>query len=514
MSELPNGWAATKLGDTLTLNYGKSLPAKTRDGGQFPVYGSNGIVGQHSEAITGEPAIVVGRKGSFGEVHYCDGRCFPIDTTYFVDSFDATDPRFAFHLLRHLPLTEMNRASAIPGLNREDAYSLTIGLPPLPEQRRIVAKVDGLIARTLRARKELDHIPTLIARYKSAVLALAFSGGLTQDWRTGLDRDALDEGEYPNGWSVRQLQEISEIQGGIQVGKKRPASTELVEVPYLRVANVQRGWLNLDEIKSLSVTAAERDRLLLQDGDILMNEGGDRDKLGRGWIWRAQIPECIHQNHVFRIRLIDSGFPSEYVSHYANENGQRYFIDQGTQTTNLASISKRKVAALPVPVPPTDEAMEIVRRIEAAFGWLDCIAADHAAAARLLPKLDAAILAKAFRGELVPQDPKDEPARTLLDRVSKDRASYKAVKTSSQRNRKTRSRTPRKAKVSMTKSRHDPDVWQKPYLAELLKKTMNTASVEELFSTADLELVDFYHQLSSEYESGWLVEADGLVKAA
>jgi type I restriction enzyme, S subunit len=292
-----------------------------------------------------------------------------------------------------------------------------IPLPPLPEQRRIVAKVDGLTARTARARKELNRIPTLIARYRSAVLAMAFSGRLTQDWRVGLGRDAKSDGEYPYGWVVKELEEISEIQGGIQVGKKRPASAELIEVPYLRVANVQRGWLNLDEIKYLGVTAVERDRLLLKDGDVLMNEGGDRDKLGRGWVWRAEIPECIHQNHVFRIRLYNDELPPEYVSHYANENGQRYFIDQGTQTTNLASISKRKVAALPVPVPPIDEAIEIVRRIESTFSWLDRMAADHAAAARLLPKLDAAILSKAFRGELGPQDPNDEPASILLERI-------------------------------------------------------------------------------------------------
>lgn len=421
MSNFPNGWAETKLGNTISLNYGKSLPATVRDGGQFAVFGSNGVVGHHSEAITSAPAIIVGRKGSFGEVHFSEEACFPIDTTYYVDAFSTLDAKFAFHLLRHLPLTEMNRASAIPGLNREDAYGLDIALPPLAEQRRIVAKVDGLTARTARARKELDRIPTLIARYKSAVLALAFSGRLTQDWRIAMGQDALSVGEYPGGWAIRELEEISEIQGGIQVGKKRPGSAELVEVPYLRVANVQRGWLNLDEIKTLDVTAAERDRLLLADGDILMNEGGDRDKLGRGWIWRAQIPECIHQNHVFRIRLHDLNFPSEYVSHYANENGQRYFIDQGTQTTNLASISKRKVAALPVPVPPTDEAVEIVRQIETAFGWLDRVAADHAAAARLLPKLDAAILAKAFQGKLVQQDPNDEPAAKLLERIKAQR---------------------------------------------------------------------------------------------
>jgi len=509
MSKLPDGWAATTLGKAIALNYGKSLPASNRDGGQFAVYGSNGIVGNHSEAITESPAIVVGRKGSFGEVHFSELKCYPIDTTYYVDSFDFLNPRFAFHLLRHLPLKEMNRSSAIPGLNREDAYALGIGLPPFSEQQRIGAKIDSLIARTARARKELDRIPALIDRYKSAVLALAFSGKLTQDWRLELERAAANDRPYPTGWAVKKLGEISEIQGGIQVGKKRPQSAELIEVPYLRVANVQRGWLNLDEIKTLRVTVAERDRLLLRDGDVLMNEGGDRDKLGRGWVWRAQISECIHQNHVFRIRLYDNDFPSEYLSHYANENGQRYFIDQGTQTTNLASISKRKVAALPVPIPPTDEAIEIVRRIESAFDWLDRMAADHAAAARLLSKLDAAILAKAFRGELVPQDPKEEPASILLERI-------KAEAETASKGRRARSeggvletrikvrdevirprRTSKGQRVS--KSRQDDDVFGKPYLAAIIKKGRGK-SAQELFKAADLPVSDFYKQLAWEID--------------
>ena len=154
----------------------------------------------------------------------------------------------------------------------------------------------------------------------------------------------------------------------------------------------------------------------------MMNEGGDRDKLGRGWVWDAQISECIHQNHVFRIRLNGGILPSKFVSHYANERGQQYFFDEGTQTTNLASISKRKVGALPVPVPPFDEAVEIVRRIETAFSWLDRVSADHASASKLLPKLDAAILAKAFRGELIPQNSHDEPASVLLERAKAEPA--------------------------------------------------------------------------------------------
>lgn len=199
----------------------------------------------------------------------------------------GADPRWLMHTINS-PAVRSKIQSEAGGTTRQRVAGgklkqLRLPTPPLPEQRRIVAKVDGLTARTARARKELDCIPTLIARYKSAVLAMAFSGKLTQDWRAALDRTEIADAGYPAGWVVKSLEDISEIQGGIQVGKKRPEAAKLVEVPYLRVANVQRGWLNLNEIKVLQVTPAERDRLLLRDGDILMNEGGDRDKLGRGW---------------------------------------------------------------------------------------------------------------------------------------------------------------------------------------------------------------------------------------
>ena len=171
-------------------------------------------------------------------------------------------------------------------------------------------------------------------RYRQQIFELAFSGRLTADFRTDGSIGSAMRNSLPASWRSVPLGKISEIQGGIQVGKKRPAGTELVEVPYLRVANVQRGWLKLDKIKTIQVSTEEKERLVLRDGDILMNEGGDRDKLGRGWIWEAQISECIHQNHIFRIRLIDTDFPSKFVSHYANAMGQRYFFDEGTQTTN------------------------------------------------------------------------------------------------------------------------------------------------------------------------------------
>ena len=137
MSGLPEGWASTSLGEVLFFNYGTSLSKEHRKGGSVPVFGSNGIVGKHNDGITQSPALIIGRKGSIGEVHFSDVVCFPIDTTYFVDHFEVIEPRFALSLLRSLPLKEMNRASAIPGLNREEAHAIKFPLPPLPEQRRI-----------------------------------------------------------------------------------------------------------------------------------------------------------------------------------------------------------------------------------------------------------------------------------------------------------------------------------------------------------------------------------------
>lgn len=335
---------------------------------------------------------------------------------------EALEGRFLFNLLRSPNVQSALRATVsqtvnISNLSIAGLCALPLPVPPLAEQRRIVAKLDALTARLARARAELDRVPVLTSNLRRSTLVRAFSGALTAQ-----EAEEPRHSTYPTGWQVRELGHISEIQGGIQVGKKRPSNAVLVEAPYLRVANVQRGWLKLEEIKTLSVTAEERDRLTLRNGDILMNEGGDRDKLGRGWVWRDQVAGCIHQNHVFRIRLSDPDFPPEFVSHFANEFGQQYFIDQGTQTTNLASISKTKVAALPVPIPPTDEAKEIVRLINATFARADRLEAEAARARALLDRLEAAILARAFRGELVPQDPEDEPASVLLDRIRARRA--------------------------------------------------------------------------------------------
>ena len=214
----------------------------------------------------------------------------------------------------------------------------------------------------------------------------------------------------PGGWSWAAAGQLCNIKSGIALGKKRPPQIVLIERPYLRVANVQRGWFSLEEIKTLQLTEKEAEALYLQRGDVLMNEGGDRDKLGRGWVWEGQIENCVHQNHVFRLRPRSPQIPSRYISYYSNEFGQSYFLSSGKQTTNLASISMNKLSALPIPVAPPREMQRIVRLIETAFGWLGAVARSSKAP---LPRLDHAILSKAFRGRDSRQDPNDEPVEIV-----------------------------------------------------------------------------------------------------
>ncbi len=198
------------------------------------------------------------------------------------------------------------------------------------------------------------------------------------------------------------------------------------EIPYLRVANVQRGYLDLSEIKRIHVPEKKLTALLLEPGDILFTEGGDIDKLGRGWIWEGQISRCTHQNHIFRARLSDRSNQPKYVSWWANHRGLDYFLRGGKQTTNLASINKTELCALPISLPPGEEQSEIVHRVETLFAYADRLETRYAAARAQVERLTPALLAKAFRGELVPQDPNDEPASMLLERIRAARAAAPA----------------------------------------------------------------------------------------
>lgn len=229
----------------------------------------------------------------------------------------------------------------------------------------------------------------------------------------------------PRGWAWAPLSDFSEVVSGLAKNASRPAAG-LRSVPYLRVANVQRGYFDLAEMKEIMASEADLESLLLRNGDLLLISGGDRDKLGRGWVWRGQIADCIHQNHVYRARLRGPGFHPHYVSHYTNGRAaQAYFTKAGQQTTNLASINLSELRALPVPVPPEREQARIVAELDKQFSRLDAAVASLRQAKARLVTARASVLQAAVTGRLVPTEAEIarkegreyEAAGVLLERV-------------------------------------------------------------------------------------------------
>lgn len=208
----------------------------------------------------------------------------------------------------------------------------------------------------------LDTIDTTIQRTEALIAKLkAAKAGLLHDLLTrGLDENGSlqqyeNQSALPPHWRVRPLIEVADIASGVTLGRKLHGS-DTVELPYLRVANVQDGFLDLTEIKTVRIYKSEVPRYLLQVGDILLTEGGDFDKLGRGTVWNGSIPNCLHQNHIFRVRpnprLLNSRF---LAAIFASPYGKAYFLASAKQTTNLASINSTQLKAFPVPMPSLNE---------------------------------------------------------------------------------------------------------------------------------------------------------------
>lgn len=183
--------------------------------------------------------------------------------------------------------------------------------------------------------------------------------------------------EAPEGWDLVPLSQVATVQTGLAKGKV--VNGEALELPYLRVANVQDGHLDLEVIKTVTVSPKDAPRFSLQPGDVLFTEGGDFDKLGRGTVWRGEIPNCLHQNHVFAVRPSPSELLPEFLAALASSaHGRRYFQLSSKQSTNLASINSTQLKEFPVPLPSLLEQRkiaEILRTWDEGLGKLTSLRA-------------------------------------------------------------------------------------------------------------------------------------------
>lgn len=586
MSGLPQGWAEATLGDFIatlrTGPFGSSVHKTDYIEGGRPLINPMHINGgkivpspnvtvsdakarQLSEFAMEPGDIIIGRRGEMGRcaVITAEQEGWLIGTgSMAIKTAHGLSADFLQRFLSSpsavATLTERSIGSTMVNLNQSILSGLQIAVPPLPEQQRIVAKVDGLTARTARARKELDRIPTLIARYKQRLLALAFSGELTAGWRkanpslqtalkkvrgnrkadTRLARRkpsaSVPEYDIPKTWDWISPDEVAaDAKYSIGIG---PFGSNLVRTDYREsgvrlvfVRDIRREKFEESDARYIEESkATELHQHIASPGDVLITKMGDPPGDSALFPMDAEpaviTADCIKltpHGQLATAKFLNFAIRSEIVQ------SQFKAITAGVAQQKVSLDRFRQLA---LPIAPLEEQAEIVRRIESAFDWLDRVAADHAAATRLLPKLDAAILAKAFCGELVPQDPNDEPAAKLLERIRRQREAAPKAK----RGRKRSSTTiagsaegaiemtgsataivgPRKArKSSMAKSRRDDDVWQQPYLAGKLRELRST-DVQALFLVADLPVADFYKQLAWEIDKGLIIDSADELKAA
>lgn len=257
-------------------------------------------------------------------------------------------------------------------LNKKTIGAIQVPLPPLETQKQIAAvleKADQLRKDCLQMEQELNSLA-------QSVFIDMFGDSLQTPTST--------------------LGEIAHIISGVTKGQKLHDKVT-IKAPYMRVANVQAGYLKLDEIKEIEVKESDLGKYMLKAGDVLLTEGGDHDKLGRGAIWRGDIPNCIHQNHVFRVRLDESFFLPEWLNGYLKTPfAKRYFLKCAKKTTNLASINITQLKGLPMPHINIEKQIEFELKNEA-------IKKQSLNNKSLLIEANThfnALMQKAFKGEL------------------------------------------------------------------------------------------------------------------
>lgn len=297
--------------------------------------------------------------------------------------------RFLFNFLSFVVPDFVNRFSESTRgfFKKEDFRAIEINLPPLPEQRRI-AHVLAIVQTAIEQQAQLI---ALTRELKSALMHKLFTKGLR-----GEKQKETEMGLVPESWDILPLDAYAIVQTGTAKGRSIK-DDESLELPYLRVANVQDGYLDLAEIKTIRIRATERERYLLKKGDVILTEGGDFDKLGRGFIWQGQIENCVHQNHIFAVRVNPDRLLSQFFAYQSQSPyGKRYFLSVAHKTSNLACINTAKLKRFPVLIPKLNEQEQIAHVLQTIDGKLS----SHSRKRDLLEELFRTLLYQLMTGQM------------------------------------------------------------------------------------------------------------------
>jgi type I restriction enzyme S subunit len=360
------------IGDICDFQYGDGLREDKRHSGKVPVFGSNGVVGWHNQSLTNGPTIVIGRKGSIGEINWSDGPCFPIDTTYFVDrTKDGSDLRWLYYALLNLDLTRLNKSAAIPGLNRDDAYEQLIGRPSPEAQKRIARVLD-----------QAGHLSRMHRR------ALEMSDGIPRAVFLEMFGDPVRNSK---GFDLLQIGDISTVSPTL--GTTR-VCTETGHYRCVRVGEIGEGDVKLAGCGRVSLSPMELKRFSAEPGDILLARAiGSETHLGKLSVIRQPPEPLVFDSHVMRLRLDQSRVSPGFLAALLwTPGGRRLFMRSARRTAVQFNINCEQMSELALPIP----SMPIQRTFSKIAESASQLRSIHSEALRQAEHLFQTLLHEAF----------------------------------------------------------------------------------------------------------------------
>ncbi|PKN13105.1 MAG: hypothetical protein CVU69_03665 [Deltaproteobacteria bacterium HGW-Deltaproteobacteria-4] len=444
--KVPTGWDVASFLEVVSVASDAGRRLKQRDyleQGKIPVIdqGQDFIGGYTNDddlAFVGELPVVL-----FGDhtraIKFVDKRfAVGAEGIKILKSANCYDSKFFYYLLTSLQIPSRGYSRHFQFLRK---FSLPIA--PMAQQTRIVAEIEKQFSRLDEAVSNLKRVKANLKRYKAAVLKAAVEGKITEEWRKqhpdvepadkllerilserrkvvgkfkeSVELDTINLSELPTGWVWARYGQVGRLNLGRQRAPKYHTGANMRK--YLRVQNVFEDRIDLSDVMEMDFPPDDFEKYELKTGDLLLNEGQSPELLGRPAIYRGELPGACFTNTLIRFRAVE-GVSVEFaliVSRHNMRAGR--FVDEGTITTNIAHLSLGRLSTVEFPLPPYTEQLRIVAEVERCLTIVANAEAQVDANLRRADRLRQSILKQAFSGQLVHQDPNDEPASVLLERI-------------------------------------------------------------------------------------------------
>ncbi len=402
-------------------------------------------------------AIALNRRAILAEPSIVDNNVMGVHP-----SLEALHPRLLFYFMWTVRLGDTSRATTVPSVRKSDVENLPIPLPPLSEQHRIVAEIEKHFTRLDASVDALKRAQANLKRYRASLLKVACEGRLVpteaelarsedrdyepadrllerilyerrDHWESQPKRrgkykepappDTSDLPELPEGWVWTSVEHLSYL---VQYGTSAKASSSSVGTPVLRMGNIQDGKLDFSNLKYLPNGNPEVKKTLLNPGDLLFNRTNSAELVGKSTVFKGELPAVCFASYLIRVSFEDSYLSDLACTYINSEHGRNFIRSVVSQQVGQANVNGTKLSSMPIPLPPLAEQHRIVAEVERQMSVIQQAEAAVDASLKGSDRLRQSILKQAFSGQLVPQDPNDEPASVLLERIRAEREASQA----------------------------------------------------------------------------------------